>query len=213
MIGCESYVPAFLLCGESSTRLHTGKDERFCTVLSSSTPINHAFSHDIYSPPVNPSFPALLPSQHISLLFPFLPRSPFPPLSRSPSPPIFPPFPCSSLSKPIALFLFPLFLPTPPPPPPPHLLSSLPSYLSQDRSLFSRETFSRAYRSSTYMLATSAAYLPLQALQATAVLLEVWWCVGMAGGASGAGFFWLICFASLFTGNAIASVCSSVFTK
>ncbi|CAI5473156.1 unnamed protein product [Closterium sp. Yama58-4] len=80
-----------------------------------------------------------------------------------------------------------------------------------ERNIFIRETSHNTYRASTYVVATMAVYIPLQALMAATLTLESWWTVGLSGGASGAFFFGTICFLCLFTGNAIATFASSFF--
>ncbi|CAI5489995.1 unnamed protein product [Closterium sp. Naga37s-1] len=80
-----------------------------------------------------------------------------------------------------------------------------------ERNIFIRETSHNTYRASTYVVATMAVYIPLQALMAMTLTLESWWTVGLSGGFPGALFFATICFLCLFTGNAIATFASSFF--
>ncbi|CAI5942256.1 unnamed protein product [Closterium sp. NIES-65] len=80
-----------------------------------------------------------------------------------------------------------------------------------ERNIFIRETSHNTYRASTYVAATMAVYIPLQALMAMTLTLESWWTVGLSGGFPGALFFATICFLCLFTGNAIATFASSFF--
>ncbi|CAI5537428.1 unnamed protein product [Closterium sp. Naga37s-1] len=80
-----------------------------------------------------------------------------------------------------------------------------------ERNIFIRETSHNTYRASTYVVATMAVYIPLQALMAMTLTLESWWTVGLSGGFAGALFFATICFLCLFTGNAIATFASSFF--
>ena len=83
----------------------------------------------------------------------------------------------------------------------------------QDRNIFIRETSHNAYRTSTYVVATTVVYVPLQILLGLILTLESWWCVGLTGGAGGLFFFWLVCSLCMFTGNAIATFCSAFFKK
>ncbi|CAI5970078.1 unnamed protein product [Closterium sp. NIES-64] len=87
-----------------------------------------------------------------------------------------------------------------------------PIFISE-RHIFIRETSHNTYRSSTYVIATTIVYLPLYFMMALIITLESWWCVGLTGGFSGICFFCLMCFMCLFTGNAIATLCSSFFTN
>ncbi|GJP37353.1 hypothetical protein CLOM_g21769 [Closterium sp. NIES-68] len=87
-----------------------------------------------------------------------------------------------------------------------------PIFISE-RHIFIRETSHNTYRSSTYVIATTVVYLPLYFMMALIITLESWWCVGLTGGFSGICFFCLMCFTCLFTGNAIATLCSSFFTN
>ncbi|CAI5507392.1 unnamed protein product [Closterium sp. Naga37s-1] len=79
----------------------------------------------------------------------------------------------------------------------------------QERNIFVRETTHNAYRSSTYLLASTLVYLPLHLLMSLAITLEAWWCLSLTGGTAGLAFMVLVCFCCLFTGNAIATFVSA----
>lgn len=86
---------------------------------------------------------------------------------------------------------------------------ALPVFL-QERYIFMRETAHNAYRKSSYVLAHALIYIPFLAILSLAFSITIWWAVGLAGGGSGFGFFFLITWASFWAGNSFVTLLSAV---
>ncbi|CAM6122461.1 unnamed protein product [Calypogeia fissa] len=86
---------------------------------------------------------------------------------------------------------------------------ALPVFL-QERYIFMRETAHNAYRKSSYVLAHAVIYVPFLAILSIAFSVTIWWAVGLAGGSSGFGFFFLIVWASFWTGNSFVTLLSAL---
>lgn len=80
----------------------------------------------------------------------------------------------------------------------------------QERYIFMRETAHNAYRKSSYVLAHGLIYIPFLAVLSLAFAITIWWAVGLAGGSSGFGFFFLITWASFWAGNSFVTLLSAV---
>lgn len=80
----------------------------------------------------------------------------------------------------------------------------------QERYIFMRETAHNAYRKSSYVLAHALIYIPFLAILSLAFSITIWWAVGLAGGGSGFGFFFLITWASFWAGNSFVTLLSAV---
>ena len=83
----------------------------------------------------------------------------------------------------------------------------------QERNIFIRETSHNMYRASTYLVAATIVYIPLQVASALLLVLESWWAIQLAGGVEGFVFLWLIYFLCIFVGSAIAVLISVLLNK
>ncbi|CAI7742275.1 unnamed protein product [Closterium sp. NIES-54] len=88
-------------------------------------------------------------------------------------------------------------------------LDAVPIFI-EERNIFIRETTRNAYRPSTYLVATTLVYLPLQLAMASIFVLENWWAINLTGGAAGFFFMLLSCFLILFSASSFAIAISVV---
>ncbi|CAI5488714.1 unnamed protein product [Closterium sp. Naga37s-1] len=88
-------------------------------------------------------------------------------------------------------------------------LDAVPIFI-EERNIFIRETTRNAYRPSTYLVATTLVYLPLQLAMASIFVLENWWAINLTGGAAGFFFMLLTCFLILFSASSFAIAISVV---
>ncbi|GJP46570.1 hypothetical protein CLOM_g5840 [Closterium sp. NIES-68] len=88
-------------------------------------------------------------------------------------------------------------------------LDAVPIFI-EERNIFIRETTRNAYRPSTYLVATTLVYLPLQLAMALIFVLENWWAINLTGGAAGFFFMLLTCFLILFSASSFAIAISVV---
>ncbi|XP_072974950.1 ABC transporter G family member 16-like [Typha angustifolia] len=86
---------------------------------------------------------------------------------------------------------------------------ALPVFL-QERYIFARETAYNAYRHSSYVLSNAAVGFPPLVLLSFAFALTTFFAVGLAGGASGFSFYFLIILASFWSGSGFVTFISGV---
>nr|XP_010937796.2 ABC transporter G family member 6-like [Elaeis guineensis] len=88
---------------------------------------------------------------------------------------------------------------------------ALPVFL-QERYIFMRETAYNAYRRSSYVLSNAIVAFPPLVFLAIAFTLTTFFAVGLAGGATGFLFFFLIILASYWAGSGFVTFLSSVIS-
>jgi len=88
-------------------------------------------------------------------------------------------------------------------------VDTLPIFL-QERFIFMRETSHNAYRKSSYVLANAIVYIPFLGVLSLAFAVTTFWGVGLSGGVHGFLFFFLIIWASFWSGNSFATFLSAI---
>ncbi|OVA18234.1 ABC transporter-like [Macleaya cordata] len=86
---------------------------------------------------------------------------------------------------------------------------ALPVFL-QEKYIFMRETAYNAYRRSSYVLSRSIVDIPALIFLSASFAVITFWSVGLAGGANGFLFFFLIILASFWAGSSFVTFLSSV---
>ncbi|KAJ7549772.1 hypothetical protein O6H91_07G085800 [Diphasiastrum complanatum] len=91
-------------------------------------------------------------------------------------------------------------------------IDCLPTFL-QERYIFTRETAHNAYRKSAYVVANTIIYIPFLGILSIAFTCTIWWLVGLSGNGHNLLFFFLIIWASFWTGNSFATLLSAVISN
>ncbi|CAM6126893.1 unnamed protein product [Calypogeia fissa] len=86
---------------------------------------------------------------------------------------------------------------------------ALPTFI-EERYIFIKETGTKAYRASSYTVASLLVYLPTNALQALTYVVISWWAIKLDGGLGGFFILFLILFALVVTSNSFAVLVSAL---
>ncbi|GAQ83812.1 ABC transporter G family [Klebsormidium nitens] len=83
-------------------------------------------------------------------------------------------------------------------------------HVIEERVIVGKETFQKLYRVSSYVIANTVSGIPMSAVLALIYTLEVWWIVGLLGGAPAFMYTWLILFLCFTVGGSFASLAASL---
>ncbi|KMZ57915.1 ABC transporter G family member [Zostera marina] len=89
---------------------------------------------------------------------------------------------------------------------------TLPVFL-QERYIFMRETSYNAYRRSSYVLSNSMVAIPFLVVLSLAFATTTFFAIGLYGGATGFGFYFLITLASFWAGSSFVTFLSGVVSN